>query len=143
VIAVDTNILVYAYRRDAPEHAAAAGAIKGLAEGVEPWAIPWPCVHEFLAFATNRRLQSRALPAEAALLQVEEWLRAPTITLLAEGSGYGSVLAAVLRESGATGGRVHDARIAALFLYHGVSELWTADRDSARFSRLRTRNPLH
>jgi toxin-antitoxin system PIN domain toxin len=142
LIAVDTNILVYAYRRDTPQHVAAAGAVAELAEGAEPWAIPWPCVHEFLAFATNQRLQSRPLPTDAALLQVEEWLRAPAIALLAEGPGYADELSALLRSSGATGGRVHDARIAALCLYHGVSELWTADRDFARFPSLRTRNPL-
>jgi hypothetical protein len=37
---------------------------------------------------------------------------------------------------------VHDARIAALCLTHGVQALWTADRDLTRFPRLRTVNPL-
>ena len=37
---------------------------------------------------------------------------------------------------------VHDARIAALCLDHGVHEFWTADRDFARFPDLRVRNPL-
>jgi predicted nucleic acid-binding protein len=37
---------------------------------------------------------------------------------------------------------VHDARIAALCLQHGVRELWSADRDFNRFPALRTRNPL-
>jgi predicted nucleic acid-binding protein len=32
--------------------------------------------------------------------------------------------------------------IAALCLHHGVSELWTADRDFTRFPALRTHNPL-
>jgi predicted nucleic acid-binding protein len=40
------------------------------------------------------------------------------------------------------GAQVHDARIAALCLHHGVTELWTADRDFGRFPELRTRNPL-
>ena len=41
-----------------------------------------------------------------------------------------------------SGPRIHDARIAALCLHHGVSELWTADRDFSLFPQLRTRNPL-
>jgi hypothetical protein len=40
------------------------------------------------------------------------------------------------------GGRVHDARVAALCRLHGVRELWTADRDFSRFSGLALRNPL-
>jgi hypothetical protein len=42
----------------------------------------------------------------------------------------------------ATGGALHHARIAALCLDHGVSELLTADRDFSRFPALRVRNPL-
>jgi hypothetical protein len=41
-----------------------------------------------------------------------------------------------------TGPAVHDARVAALCLAHGVRELWTADRDFSRFPRLRAVNPL-
>ena len=37
---------------------------------------------------------------------------------------------------------VHDARVAALCIAHGVTELWTADRDFGRFPDLVTRNPL-
>ncbi|MEK6245650.1 MAG: hypothetical protein AABM33_14270 [Pseudomonadota bacterium] len=40
------------------------------------------------------------------------------------------------------GGAIHDARIAALCLHHGVKELWTVDRDFSRFPALRVRNPL-
>jgi len=40
------------------------------------------------------------------------------------------------------GGAIHDARIAALCLYHGVTELWSADRDFTRFPALAVRNPL-
>ncbi|NNK63615.1 MAG: VapC toxin family PIN domain ribonuclease, partial [Gemmatimonadetes bacterium] len=40
------------------------------------------------------------------------------------------------------GPRIHDARVAALCDYHGVRELWSADRDFTRFPDLRTRNPL-
>ena len=48
VIAVDTNILVYAHRRDSPFHDAAARRLTGLAEGTSPWVIPWPCIHQVL-----------------------------------------------------------------------------------------------
>jgi uncharacterized protein len=140
LIAVDTNILVYAYRRDAPQHRAAARVVLRLAEDTDTWAVPWHCIHEFLAVVTNPRAFAGTM--EAALLQTGEWLSAPSLTMLTEGPGYESVLSDLLVETRTVGGAIHDAHIAALCLYHGVSELWTADRDFDRFPRLRTRNPL-
>lgn len=52
MIAVDTNLLVYAHRKDSAWSQAARRCIRGLAEGRATWAIPWPCIHEFLAIAT-------------------------------------------------------------------------------------------
>lgn len=77
-----------------------------------------------------------------ALEQAEEWLRAPNLVLLAEEPGYFPHLREQSRIGNTLGGMVHDARIAVLCLHHGVTELWTADRDFQRFPALRTRNPL-
>ena len=142
MIAVDTNLLVYAHRRDSPHNDAAFRVLQILASGREMWAIPWPCLHEFLAVVTNTRLFRDPTPMKAAIEQVEVWLDAPRLVLLKESDGYWAVLADVLREGRACGGAVHDARIAALCLEHGVAELWTADRDFARFPGIATFNPL-
>ena len=56
MIALDTNLLVYAHRRDSEWHAEATAAVRELAEGPAPWAIPWPCLHEFLAIVTHPRI---------------------------------------------------------------------------------------
>ncbi len=40
------------------------------------------------------------------------------------------------------GALVHDARVAALCLFHGVRVLWSADRDFSRFPELTVLNPL-
>jgi predicted nucleic acid-binding protein len=48
----------------------------------------------------------------------------------------------LLARGNIVGGRIHDARIAALCLHHGVRELWTADRDFSMFPQLKTHNPL-
>jgi len=53
VIAVDTNVLVYAHRRDSEFHRAAAAKVRELAEGRAPWALPWPCLHEFFSIVTH------------------------------------------------------------------------------------------
>ena len=140
MIAVDTNILVYAHRVDSPWHDAAFSRLSDLAE--QRWSIPWPCVHEFLSIVTHPRIFDPPTPPHDALEAASVWLTSPTVELLAEQSGYWNVLREVLRSSRVTGPRVHDARIAALCLFHAVDEVWTADRDFGRFSGLRVCNPL-
>ena len=140
MIAVDTNLLLYAHREESPWHRQTAERLADLSRG--SWAIPWPCVHEFLAIATHPRIFDPPTPLDDALRAVESWRDAPGITFLSELDGYAEVLAAVLREALVVGPRVHDARIVALCRQHSVSEIWTADRDFSRFPGLVTRNPL-
>ena len=77
MIAVDTNILVYSVRADSPWHAQAREAIRGLAEGDEPWAIAWPCIHEFVGVVTHPRIYKPPTSLADALLQVEYWCAVP------------------------------------------------------------------
>jgi hypothetical protein len=142
VIAVDTNILVYAHREDAQWHDIAYGRLTELAEGRTPWAIPWPCLHEFLAIVTHPRIYAPPTPAQTAIDQVDAWLESPSVTLLAESEGYWADLRTTLQEGRIVGPQVHDARVAALCRLHGVRELWTVDRDFGRFPGLTARNPL-
>ena len=142
VIAVDTNILVYAHRVDTPFHGAAKRCVAEQIEGRATWAIPWPCVHEFLAVVTRPRIFDPPTPLARALDQVDAWLASPSLVLLNEDAGYWEELRTVLGAGHIVGGHVHDARIAALCVLHGVRELWTADRDFTRFPYVLVRNPL-
>jgi uncharacterized protein len=142
VIAVDTNLLVYAHREDSEWHAAATDCLARLAEGKPRWAIPWPCIHEFVAIATHPRIFAPPSPLSAALDQVDAWLESPAVVLLAEEADYWPTLRKLLSTARAVGPKVHDTRIAALCLLHGVDELWSADRDFHRFPQLLVRNPL-
>ena len=142
MIAVDTNILVYAHRRDSPFHDAALQRMTELAEGRSAWALPWPCLHEFIGIVTHPRIYKTPTPLAGALDQVDAWLGSPSVTLLAESADHWSTLEPLLLASRVSGPQVHDARIAALCLQHGVRELWTADRDFGRFAPLRSVNPL-
>ena len=80
MIAIDTNVLVYAHREDSEWHSQASASVRTLATGRVLWGLPGPMVH--------------------------------------------------------------DAKVAALCLTHGVTEFWTADRDFSRFPSLPVRNPL-
>ena len=142
MIALDTNLLVYAHRQDSPFHAVAADCVRSLAEGRSAWALPWPCVHEFYAIVTHPRIYKPATPAAKALDQVDAWLESPSLVLLAETKLHWPALRELLQHAKVVGPLVHDARIASLCLQHGVRELWSADRDFARFKALRVVNPL-
>lgn len=142
MIAVDTNILVYAHRRDSAFHERARDCLRALAEGTDAWAIPWPCVHEFLSIVTSPRVFKIPTPLEAALLQLDLWRASPTLRMLGEEDGYWETLVSILSSAKIMGPRIHDARIAALVLLHGATELLSADRDFSRFPSLNARNPL-
>lgn len=139
---VDTNILVYSHRTEMPLHKSAARCVRELAEGRAPWAIPWPCIHEFLAIVTNSRIYRTPTPLLRALAQVEAWLASPSLVVLPETDTHWHYLKETLVKAGATGGMTHDARIAAICMQHRVGTFYTVDRDFTRFSGLRTVNPL-
>lgn len=142
MIALDTNLLVYAHREDSEWHMVALASVTELAEGRGAWAIPWPCIHEFLAIVTHPRIFGPPTPLAAAIDQIEAWLESPTLMLLSESESHWRELRTLLKTGKIVGAMVHDARIAALCLQHGVRELWSADRDFGRFPNLTVRNPL-
>jgi uncharacterized protein len=142
VIAVDTNILVYAHRKDSLFHEIAKRAIASLAEHRAAWAIPWPCAHEFFSVVTNSRIYQTPTPPSDALDQIDAWLESSSVVLLSETDQYLAELRALVTAGRIAGARIHDARIAALCRQHGVRELWSADRDFSRFPDLNVTNPL-
>ncbi|MCY3605295.1 MAG: PIN domain-containing protein [Gammaproteobacteria bacterium] len=142
MIATDTNILVYAHRADSQWHDRAKSRIEDLAHGRVSWGLPWPCIHEFVAVATHPRIYDPASTLSQAIDQVGAWLESPAAVLLGETGEHWQVLTELLQEGRVTGSLVHDARVAAICIAHGVTELWTADRDFSRFPGLAVRNPL-
>jgi len=142
LIAVDSNILIYAHREDSPFHDRALRCVADLAEGPATWAIPWPCLHEFLAIVTHPRIYAPPTPLDLALDQVDAWLGSPNLALLTETQIHWPTLSVLLAAGRIAGAQVHDARIAALCRQHGVRQLWSADRDFSRFAGFAIVNPL-
>lgn len=140
--AVDTSVLVHAEIVGGEHHPSAQRALTSLANGSVPWAIPWPCLYEFLRLVTHPRVFHPPVPMEHALADLSAILASPSLVLLAETPRHAEVMASLLRSSGAAGNLVHDAHIAALCLEHGVTELVTGDRDFLRFAPLRVVNPF-
>jgi toxin-antitoxin system PIN domain toxin len=142
MIAVDSNLLIYSHRENSEFHAGAKELIDSLRRQSAPWAIPWPCVHEFIGIVTHPGIYKPASTLSEAFAAVDAWLAAGNVHVLAESPGYLEKLRELAQAARLSGPRIHDARIAALCLHHGVRELWTADRDFSLFPKLKTRNPL-
>ena len=138
MIAVDTNILVFAHNPGSSRHKAACGRLEALAGSPFNWSIPAPCLAEFLRVATHPRVLDPPYTAHEASRSLERILESPSLTLLKPGRHYEQLLLEAVRETSAMGNLVFDAQIVALCREHGVSTLVTEDRDFDRFKGLRT-----
>ena len=142
MIAVDTNILVYARRKEMPLHRPARTLLEELAHGDRPWTVPWPCVYEFLRVVTHPRVFDPPSDPGIVLDGLRSLMQSPSLVMLSEGPSHWNSMKRAIHASQTSGNLIHDAHIAALLLEHGVDELWTHDRDFARFPGLRVRFPL-
>lgn len=142
MIAIDTNILIYAHRTDSSNHEAASRALAELWNSDQPWAIAWPCLHEFLAVVTGPAYGTKVTPLPIALGNIESWASHARCRIIGETAAHLQTLANLTLPAGTRGGAIHDARIAAICIGNGVTELWSADRDFRMFPDLHTHNPL-
>lgn len=136
MIAVDTNILIYAHRGEVPEHAAALARLTQLAEGNAPWALPVFCLAEFVRVVTHLRVFTPPSRLAAALAFVDGVLASPTAKILLPTDGFPLAFRDACEGAGVRGNLAFDAQIAAVCREHGVDRLLTADRDFARFDGL-------
>ncbi len=98
--------------------------------------------NEFLAIVTHPRVYAPPSPVASAIDQIGAWMESPSLVLIGEPRDHSSILRGHFVAGRVHGPMVHDARIAAICVGHGVRELLTADRDFSRFPSLTTRNPL-
>ena len=138
MIAVDTNILVYAHRRELAKHDAARRRVIALAEGRARWALPVFCLGEFLRVITHPRLFDPPFTPSEACNALGRVLASPSLTVISPGPGYPDLLAEAVREANTIGNLIFDAQIVALCREAGVGTLLTEDRDFDRFGSFRT-----
>jgi len=140
--AVDTNVLVYAHRKETVHHGAARDLLESLAVGQDPWAIPWPCMYEFLRVVTHPGVFHPPTPVPLAWDAVRSLLRSPSAIVLHETERHEEVLSLIIEDARPSGNLVHDAHIAALAMEHGVNEILTTDDDFKKFGAVRSVNPF-
>lgn len=137
MIAVDTNILVYAHRRESRGHEIALGKITAIAEAGAPWALPVFCLAEFVRVVTHLRVFDPPTPLPEALRFLTQLMLSPSVRLLLPTANYASTFNAECTSAGVRGNLAFDAQIAAVCREHGIDQLLTADKDFARFKNLR------
>lgn len=142
MIAVDTNILVYAHREDSPWHQEGLLKVMELANSGQSWAITWSTFHEFIAIVTHPRIYQPPTPLATALRAMEAWRASAGLRMINEGPSYSETFCQVAKKGKIKGPKTHDARIAATCIHHNVKVLWTADRDFSAFPALKCFNPL-
>lgn len=142
MIAIDTNVLVHAHQREASLHEAARRVVRELAESPAAWSICHHSLIEFYAVVTHPRLWKAPSAPAQAIDQIAAWRESPSLRILFDNTATLDQWSSLTLAATVKGGHVHDARIAACCLAHGVRELWTVDRDFGRYPSLKTRNPL-
>ncbi|HUY09878.1 MAG TPA: TA system VapC family ribonuclease toxin [Candidatus Dormibacteraeota bacterium] len=139
---VDTNVLLYASDTASARHAEARRLIDSFARGPEVRYLFWPVLMGYLRLATHPSVFAHPLPFAEAAANLDDLLRRPHLRVPSEGRDFWSVARLTLIEVSAAGNLVSDAHLVALMRTHGVSTIWTADRDLRKFDGIRVRNPF-
>lgn len=142
MIGVDTNILVYAHRRESPFQVVAEAAMRSLVEGNRSYLVPMHCFCEFFCIVTNHRIFKEPSTVEQALEHAAFWMSGDHFGLGSDSPNVMVKLIELIVSLRVAGPAIYDTRIAAICLDAGVDEFWSADRDFARFPQLKVVNPL-
>ncbi len=137
MIAIDTNVLIYAHRAETDLHAVASSDLVALAEGPTRWGLPVFCIAEFLRVVTHRRVFNPPSTLSQATGFLENLVASPSCRIVRPGTEFTRLLVETVVGAGAKGNLVFDAQIVALCGEHGIATILTNDRDFDRFKGLR------
>jgi toxin-antitoxin system PIN domain toxin len=141
VILPDVNLLVHAYNRQSPVHAAARRWWEGLMNGSQPVGLAWVGLLGFIRITTHRQILDNPLPVSTACIHARAWLARPYVSILHPGDRHAEILFGLLESLGTAGNLTTDAHLAALAIEH-QAELHSTDADFRRFAGVRWANPL-
>jgi len=142
MIAVDATLLAHAANRFSPDHARAAGRLEALANGDQPWALPWSEADAFLRLVTHPHGVVRPLQPEAARGFLDALLASPSVQTVAPGPRHAAAAAEVLAMLPPRSGLPTGFELAVVLREHGVRELLTSARAMRAFPFLTVRDPL-
>lgn len=138
----DVNVLVYAHRRESPDHDSYRQWLDELLNGPANFAMSELALSGFVRVVTNPRAFATPTPPSVALDVVAQVTSSPACQLARPGPRHLGIFVDLCRSLSLRGNDVSDAYHAALAIETG-SELVTTDRGFARFPGLRWSHPLH
>jgi hypothetical protein len=141
MIALDTNVLIYAHRSAVPEHRAALRAIEKVAESASGWGIAFPCIAEFWAVVTHPSSSGRPSRPEEAQAFLDQLADAGARMLYAR-SGAMVRLCKLARQLDVQGPRIFDLQIGLICQEGGAKEIWSHDRNFIAVPGLMVTDPL-
>jgi toxin-antitoxin system PIN domain toxin len=143
VLAVDTNVLVYAADAHSQFHADCRRWLDRQRSRTGAWYVSWPIVYEFLRVATHPRIMRQPWTAPKAWEFVTSLLASPGISVLVPTQRHADVASEVFSELPYLAGNIlHDAHTAILMREHGIRQICTRDTDFSRFPFLEIIDPL-
>jgi len=140
MILPDVNVLLYAFRNDAPEHIRCRQWLESVVNGSEAYGISPQVLCSMVRISTHPRIYARPSKREEALAFARLLLEQSIATVIQPGERHWSIFESLCRQSAVSGNLVQDAWFAALAIESGC-EWITLDRDFARFQGLRWRVP--
>jgi len=138
----DVNVLVYAHREDASDHAAYRRWLEGVVNGDHAYAVSELVLSGFIRVVTHPKVFRRPSPLAEAFAFAGQVAGQPGCVSIAPGARHWELFQRLCRECNARGNLVPDAYLAAMAIESGC-EWITTDRDYSRFKGLRWRHPLH
>jgi predicted nucleic acid-binding protein len=142
VIAIDTNLLVYAHRAGCGEHTAARGAIERAAANPGGWSIPLPCLLEFWSVVTHPACVGGASASSIARRFIDALISRAGALVLQPGPNFLQRCLQTAERLSVAGPRVFDLQIGLLCTDAGVTEIWTHDGGFIALPGLKVIDPL-
>lgn len=138
----DVNVLVYATHRASPFHDRAKALVEQFLAGPGLVYLLWPVALSYLRIVTHPTLLDAPLTPTAAADNIEQFVSQPHVRLVGEIDGFWPAYRRVADVINPRGNLVPDAHLVALMRQHGISTIWTHDRDFRKFEGITVRDPF-
>jgi uncharacterized protein len=139
---LDVNLLLYASDRSSDRYEAARKFLDAAVANPEPFYLGWPTLMAYLRIATHPSIFAAPLSPSEAFGNVSALLALPQVRAVSELEGFMDAYAHVASGLVVRGNLVPDAHLAAILFQHGVSTLYSSDRDFLKFPTLDVRDPF-
>ena|SRR5438552_12705293 len=142
MIALDTNLLVYAHREGASEHAKACEAILKALDDPRGWGICLPTVSEFWSIVTHPKIPGGPSSAAVVTHFFHYLVSEGHGNIWSPGPGFGQRLMRWAASLKVRGKRIFDLQIAVIAFEHGAHEIWTHDQKFVSVPAVKVHDPI-